>query len=200
VLLGNLDVVVGAGVASLLRGDSRGRMSVLEFGGPERALEAAVGRWEPQVVVLGESADATVVARLRGVRPQAGILVLVHEPTRDLGLGLLASGANCVARNAPEVDLGMVVRLTAQGERFYIAGDGERVERRYPSGAERLTEREQQVLMLLVGGSSYSSIACALSIGYRTVQTHVSRILAKLGMQDRRELVGLPLPWLSAGE
>ncbi len=107
---------------------------------------------------------------------------------------LLAAGANCVARNAPDIDVCALVHLTAQGKRFFAAADGEWIERSYPTGTEPLTKRQREVLGHLVKGDRYAAIACALHISYRTVQMHVARILEKLGVKDRNEVVGMPLP------
>lgn len=56
-----------------------------------------------------------------------------------------------------------------------------------PERPERLTERETEVLRLLAGGLSNKEIGRALTISERTVQTHVSSILAKLGMASRMQ-------------
>jgi ATP/maltotriose-dependent transcriptional regulator MalT len=52
---------------------------------------------------------------------------------------------------------------------------------------ETLTAREMEVLRLLVQGASNQTIAGALVVSIPTVKTHVSRILAKLGVQSRTE-------------
>jgi two-component system NarL family response regulator len=122
------------------------------------------------------------------------VLVLAHDPSHDHGMRLLAAGANCVSRCAPELDLGAMVHRTARGERFLATSDGAWVEPRYPSRAEQLTDREREVLVYLTQGASYSAIACALCISYRTVQTYVPRIMRKLGVHDRVELIGMPVP------
>lgn len=63
-----------------------------------------------------------------------------------------------------------------------------RVERRLPTGAPYgLTFRELTVLALVVNGKTDREIASALSIGYRTVQTHISNILTKMGAKVRTE-------------
>jgi DNA-binding NarL/FixJ family response regulator len=56
-----------------------------------------------------------------------------------------------------------------------------------PASPETLTERETDVLRLLAQGSSNKEIALALSIGEKTVKTHVSNILAKLGVPSRTQ-------------
>lgn len=54
---------------------------------------------------------------------------------------------------------------------------------------KRLTEREQEILCLVAEGLSNAEIADRETLSYATVKTHVSRILTKLGMRDRAQLV-----------
>ncbi len=54
-------------------------------------------------------------------------------------------------------------------------------------GSEQLTSRETQVLRLLASGETNKGIAASLGIGERTARTHVSHILAKLGLTSRTQ-------------
>jgi DNA-binding NarL/FixJ family response regulator len=58
---------------------------------------------------------------------------------------------------------------------------------RTPESPETLTERETEVLRLLARGQANKEIARDLHIGEKTVKTHVSNILAKLGVQSRTQ-------------
>jgi DNA-binding NarL/FixJ family response regulator len=58
---------------------------------------------------------------------------------------------------------------------------------RTPESPEVLTERETDVLRLLAQGKANKEIAHELAIGEKTVKTHVSNILAKLGVQSRTQ-------------
>jgi NarL family two-component system response regulator LiaR len=58
---------------------------------------------------------------------------------------------------------------------------------RAPNNPETLSDRETEVLRLLAGGMSNKEIAFALGIGENTVKTHVSNVLAKLGVASRTQ-------------
>jgi DNA-binding NarL/FixJ family response regulator len=58
---------------------------------------------------------------------------------------------------------------------------------RAPESPETLTEREIEVLRLLAQGQSNKEVARTLTIGEKTVKTHVSNILAKLGVASRTQ-------------
>lgn len=192
VVVGRFDKLVRIGLTAVLRDDSSLRLVERDL--EDVALEGALIRWAPQVTILAETAELTLVERLRSLRPQTGVVVVAHNPSPARGLRLLAAGANCVALSTADVDLVGAVHRTARGERFFAASNGEQVERRYPPDAEVLTKREREVLVLLAKGASYSEIALALGMGVRTAEKHAARIFRKLRVRCKRELIGIPIP------
>ena len=56
-----------------------------------------------------------------------------------------------------------------------------------------LTAREREVLRLVVEGLANKQIAQRLGIGEKTIKTHVSRVLAKLGVEDRTQAAVLAI-------
>ena len=58
-----------------------------------------------------------------------------------------------------------------------------------PESSEPLTDRETDVLRLLSRGEANKQIARTLGLGEQTVKTHVSHILAKLGVQSRTQAI-----------
>ena len=58
----------------------------------------------------------------------------------------------------------------------------------FPAGRVTFTDREKEVLELLVAGRSNKEIGSALGIAERTVKAHVAKLLRKVGVQNRISL------------
>jgi DNA-binding CsgD family transcriptional regulator/transcriptional regulator with XRE-family HTH domain len=67
-----------------------------------------------------------------------------------------------------------------------------------PASARPLTPRETEVLECLSKGETYAEIALSLHITYETARTHTRRIRRKLGVDDRRSLIGVDVTRLRA--
>ncbi|MCX4385453.1 response regulator transcription factor [Micromonospora peucetia] len=86
---------------------------------------------------------------------------------------------------APELTRRVIATFARPGEPVVPGGP-----RTAPEAALReLTPREREVLVLVSGGASNAEIARELHLGEATVKTHVSRVLAKLGLRDRVQAV-----------
>ena len=113
----------------------------------------------------------------------------------------LAAGASgFLLKDTTAEHLFQAVRVVAEGEALLAPGITRRLiaefarQRGRPSGASApalsaLTPRETDVLRLIAQGLSNPEIAGRLVVGEETVKTHVSRILAKLGLRDRTQAV-----------
>ncbi|WP_370882611.1 response regulator [Kineosporia succinea] len=111
---------------------------------------------------------------------------------------LQAGAAGFLLKNSSPEDLISAVRIVARGDAMLAPELTRRVLDRFttrtgtvrrPEQLDQLTEREWDILRLLAAGSSNAEIAAKLFVGEATVKTHVSRVLAKLGLRDRVQAV-----------
>jgi DNA-binding NarL/FixJ family response regulator len=144
---------------------------------------------------------ATRQIRQAGDRPR--ILMLTTFDLDEYAFGALRAGASgFLTKDVRPADLVAAVRTVASGDAIVSA----RVTRRlleeyahllpantadpYPELAE-LTDREREVLTAVARGLSNAEIAEAFCVSETTVKSHVGRILAKLGLRDRVQIVVL---------
>jgi DNA-binding NarL/FixJ family response regulator len=135
-------------------------------------------------------------------RPQARVLVLTMFDLDEYVFGALRAGASgFLLKTTPPGELAEAVRACAAGEQLFAPTVTRRLVEAYvsrgprvagtPPRLARLTERELDVLREMARGRSNAEIANALYLGETTVKTHVTRILAKLGLRDRVQAVVL---------
>jgi DNA-binding NarL/FixJ family response regulator len=200
VVLGRFDPLVGRGLAQVLQEDQWLRIIGSDL--DHAALEQAVSARAPRVAIVdeAEAADPSALDRLMAARQAIGIVVLAHLPTVAYGVRLFAEGASCVAKEASAEDILAAVHIAADGRRVFVADDGHLVERSHPAAVASLTPREAEVLEYLSKGRSHGEIAHALQLGVETVRTHAAHIRGKLGVRNKRELIGLSIPVQSATE
>lgn len=170
--------------------------------GPE-AIELA-RQLLPQVAVLDlalpELNGLEVVRRMKRLNPEIEILVLTAHETDDLVRDLLLAGAQaCLVRSDAEAHLVAAVGALSEHRAYFTPTVAHAVLDVYLSQAEEgrqatrpfrlLTARERQILQLLAEGRSNSTIARLLAISVKTVETHRSTIMKKLGVSSLAELV-----------
>jgi DNA-binding NarL/FixJ family response regulator len=142
--------------------------------------------------------NGALVVRFSRQPPRVLILTTfdLDEHVYD-ALGAGASGF--LLKDATAERLFDAVRIVAAGEallaptvtrRLVAEFARMRVHRRDPDAAlQALTTRETEVLRLIAEGLSNPEIAARLFVGEETVKSHVSRVLAKLGLRDRTQAV-----------
>ncbi|PRY47755.1 LuxR family two component transcriptional regulator [Geodermatophilus tzadiensis] len=133
--------------------------------------------------------------RLRAEPGAPPVLTLTtFDDDEVLWAALDAGAAGFVLKDSPAEVLVEAVRAVAAGGAWLdprvLPRVLDRARRRPAPGAgtavlDRLTPREADVLRLVCRGASNAEIAGALRMGERTVKSHVSAILAKLGVRDR---------------
>jgi DNA-binding NarL/FixJ family response regulator len=164
-------------------------------------------RLHPDVVLMDirmpgmDGLEATEhIAGNHGDPDQPRVLVLTTFDLDEYVYDALHAGASgFLLKDATEQELLTAVHVVAKGDallapsvtRRLIADYARRPRPRTSSAAavERLTPRETEILTLVAQGMSNAEIAGYLTVTEQTVKTHVSRILTKLGLRDRVQIV-----------
>lgn len=156
---------------------------------------------EPNVVLMDldmpgiDGIEAT--RRIRKASPGVKVVLLTGVESPDAIAKALSAGACGYVSKSRAVDEVMdVVRQAAAGEIVTRAGDVATVPGQLRGnvsepGLARVTPRETQVLRALAVGQTAAQIAASLGISPLTVQSHVKRILVKLGVHSKIEAVTL---------
>jgi two-component system response regulator NreC len=203
ILLVDDHLVLRAGLKALLDAETDMRV-VGEASTGEEALEKAKSL-KPDVVVMDLSMPG--MGGLEATRQiselgQAKVLVLTMHSEEEYLLPVLeAGGSGYVKKTSADEDLTNAIRTVARDEVFLypnaakllLQGFRVRGEDDQPDPLEKLTERERDVLAMTAEGYSSSEIGERLFISPKTVDTYRSRIMEKLGLHHRSELVRFAL-------
>lgn len=122
--------------------------------------------------------------------PDVELIALTSVLEDSAVVGAVRAGAiGYLLKDTELPELVRGIRAAAEGQVQLSPKAAERLLRevRSPESPEKLTEREMDVLRLIGGGRSNKEIALELNIGIKTVKTHVSSILGKLGIASRTQ-------------
>jgi DNA-binding NarL/FixJ family response regulator len=131
---------------------------------------------------------------IREQAPDVAVLILsMHDDERYLFEALKAGASGYVLKRQADQDLLDAVRAVQRGEPF-LTPDAQRalikdVLERGLTDSDELTPREQEVVKLVAEAHTNKEIAEILHLSEKTVESHRGRVLQKLGMRDRVELV-----------
>ena len=149
------------------------------------------------LVLLGSRAGNNLfdqMASLKAARPDLRIIVTGSGIDEETILKAIASGAKgYVDEAATPAEFVQAIRVVNQGSvwapRRVLSMFIERVSsspgRIFPAGRVTFTDREKEVLEMLVVGRSNKEIGAALGIEERTVKAHVAKLMRKVGVQNR---------------
>lgn len=138
----------------------------------------------------------TATEQIRSARADSKILVLTtFDDDEHLYPALAAGASGFLVKDTEPSELLTAVRRVAAGELVLSAHVLQRlvlraVDTRGTAAGEPvpLTEREEDVLPLVIEGLSNQEIAARLHLGVTTVKTHVANLMTKLGAQNRVQL------------
>ncbi|MFJ8079795.1 response regulator [Streptomyces sp. NPDC096205] len=207
VLLVDDDPLVRTGLSFMMGGSPD--IEIVGEAADGTEVEALVERTRPDVVLMDIRMPAmdglTATERLRGREgaPQVVVLTTFHADEQVLR-ALRAGAAGFVLKDTPPAEIVAAVRKVAAGDPVlsptvtrqlmaHAAGHtaGSAADTRRARARDRiaqLNDREREVAVAVGHGRSNAEIAASLFMSVATVKTHVSRILAKLDLNNRVQI------------
>jgi DNA-binding NarL/FixJ family response regulator len=126
------------------------------------------------------------ITRICRTYPDARIIVLTtFDGDEDIYRALQAGARGYLLKGMDSEDLIDAIHSVHGGKSRIPPAVAERLAERMRG--QQLTERETDVLQLIVGGKSNRDIAAGLFISESTVKTHINSLLGKLGVSDRTQ-------------
>jgi DNA-binding NarL/FixJ family response regulator len=196
--------ILRAGLSALLALESDLDV-VAEVSTGEDAVERA-RTLRPNVVVMDLDMPGMggleATRQIAALEQETRVLVLTsHAETEYLLRVLEAGGSGFVQKTNAEQDLINAIRVVAGGEVFLYPSATRLLLREYRtaeakgevSPLEELSEREREVLALTAEGFTSTEVGKKLFLSPKTVDTYRSRLMQKLGLSHRSELVRFAL-------
>ncbi|MBB3125618.1 two-component system response regulator NreC [Paenibacillus rhizosphaerae] len=159
---------------------------------------------QPDVVLMDLSMPhgkdgLTAATELKEQLPDVAVLILtMHDDDEYLFRAIHAGAAGYVLKSAPHEELLTAIRTVARGDAYLYPTATKRLMNEYVEQMRRgestdlfdgLSEREKEVLSLTAMGYANKEIAEQLVISVKTVETHKSNLMEKLGLKTRPELI-----------
>ncbi len=167
--------------------------------GNETLAQVRSGTWDALVLDLSMPGRSGIelIKQIKTEFPRLAILVLsMHKEDIYAVRALKAGASGYLCKDNAESQLADAIRKVAAGGLFISSSVAERFTRETLTGGivtesphTRLSDREYQIFLLIVGGLSVTAIAQQLNLSVKTVSTHKASILSKMGMTNTADLV-----------
>jgi DNA-binding NarL/FixJ family response regulator len=193
-----------AGIRALIEAEG-GRLEVVgEASSGDEAVDK-VRELKPSVVIMDLAMPGSngleATRRISALELNASVLVLTVHAEEEYLVPVVEAGASgYLTKTSADKELLEAIRVVARGQVFLPPKAATLLLRRYKdaegddsAGLNDLSSREQEVLALTAEGFSSREIGQKLFISPKTVDTYRSRIMDKLGLSHRSELVRFAL-------
>jgi DNA-binding NarL/FixJ family response regulator len=187
--------IVQAGLRALLQGEEG--MAVVGETADGVNLASMVARLKPDVLLLepalpGPPVDSLLI-EVVAIHPPLKVVILADPRDTGTAIALLEAGAGgCILKSDRPEELARGIRAAAAGELPVSSGIARKLlekGRQHPLAGDALTEREREILDLLIAGLPNKEIAQRLYLSVRTVEVHLRNVYSKLGVRSRLEAV-----------
>lgn len=191
VILADDHTLVRAGIRRILESQPQCVVVAEARNGTETL--AALRAHQADVLVLDLNMDGPegidVLRRSKVEYPEVKVVILTMHAGREYVSRVLAEGADgYLLKDSAVQDLNAAIEAVMNGGTFFSPSIqqtmAEMVREGGKQGAQGLTDREREVLILIARGLTTKEIASALDIGQRTVETHRANLMRKLGVKS----------------
>jgi len=194
ILVADDHFIVREGLRSILRREPDFHV----VGEAANGMEAAIAHAElqPDVTIMDlrmpVCGGVEAIRKIKAATPKARILVMSNfEGDEDIHAALSAGAMGYLLKHSSGDQVTPAIRALMLGKQWIPAEVASLLASR--ERGEVLSEREREIVKLLVLGEANKQIAGALGITEQTVKSHVKNILAKLQVRDRTEAVTVAL-------
>lgn len=154
-------------------------------------------RWDALVLDISMPGrnGLDLIRQIRSDGRDLPILVLSMHQEEQYAVRALKAGANGYLTKESDTDvLVAAIRKVAQGGMYISPAVAELMAREMWSGSEKathadLSDREYQVFLMIAAGRGLTEIADELSLSVKTVSTHKTRFMHKMGLANTAELI-----------
>lgn len=188
ILIADDHVIVRQGLVALL--EQEADLSVVAQAGDGFEAVQLFRQYQPDVTLMDlRMPHLDGVAAIMAIRAEfarARIVVLTtYDSEEDIYRGLRAGAGGYLLKDADPEQVFAAIRTVFAGEKYIPSDVGAKLAERM--GNPQLSERELDVIRLIVTGKSNAEISGILHIRESTVKFHVNNILGKLGVNDRTQ-------------
>jgi len=197
VLLADDHAIVRAGLKELLEDTGEIKVAGEATNGQEVMAQIRARSFDVAVLdmTMPGRSGIELIKQVKDEKPKLRILVLTMHSEEQYAVRALKAGASgYLTKEAAADQLVAAIRRIAGGGAYVSPETAERLALAAAPRAEAaphtlLSDREFQVLQMIAGGRTVGEIAKRLSLSVKTVSTHKTRILQKMGFSNQAELI-----------